>query len=193
MNEVFKINQILKIIPEDVNSSFSAKILKLDKDFIFAASNTKQIDINEICECFCITESGIAYFKTNIESINEEYRLVFPENITLLQRREYSRVNYNNKITLDCDNKKISVLVTDISAGGMKILSEQRLEIKKIYTGTRCLGKNTEITIQYLLIRQEKNKDGLFEISGKFYNLPHKDKISLIQYCFSRQMETTNK
>ena len=191
MNELFKENQIVKIVPQDVSLSCSAVIVKCEDNKIIVKPKTKQNDLNGDCECFSVTSAGIIYFKGAILTEGDKYKINVL-NYTVMQRREYSRIKFNQKICLKQNDKEYFVIVTDLSAGGMKILSENELKMSGEYSCTLELGR-TNLAVTYTPIRQEKNEDNSFIISGKFENISHKDRIALIQYSFSRQMESTNK
>ena len=94
-------------------------------------------------------------------------------------------------IKLKNDTKEIEAIVIDISAGGIKIKTRQTLELLKKYDV--CIDiENKKIECSFEPIRIET--DGtLYTSSGRFVNLDSTDRISLVQYCFRKQIENNNK
>ena len=196
MLSTFKENQVIKIVPQDAEAACSLIVTDSCEDFLIV---TKLISSNkEITgkvECFTMADEGIIYFKSKISKIDDvQYKLPLPISHQVLQRREYTRIEFNSNIILKTDdNQEIEALVTDLSAGGMKLISKKELSISTDYHFVLKYDKTQEIKAVFSPIREDKNTDGTYVISGKFKNITNKDRISLAQFCFRKHMENTNK
>ena len=85
------------------------------------------------------------------------------------------------------------VRTLDLSAGGMKLRTEENIDIEKDYKVSIKLSNEQEVKCKYQLIRVEKGDNGLYTISGRFTNLSNIDKMTLIQFCMKKDMENLNK
>ena len=85
------------------------------------------------------------------------------------------------------------VRTLDLSAGGMKLRTEENIDIEKEYKVSLKLSNEQEVHCKYQLIRVEKGDNGLYTISGRFTNLSNIDKMTLIQFCMKKDMENKNK
>lgn len=192
----FKENQIIKIVPQDVESACNLLVIDSCDEFLIVS---KMMDTNsEITgkvECFTMADDGIIYFKSKISKIDDtQYKLTLPISHQMLQRREYTRVEFNSNIALVTDdNQQIDALVTDLSAGGMKLVSKKELSISVDYSFTLKYDKCQEVSAVFSPIREDKNDNGTYVTSGKFKMISNKDRISLAQFCFRKHMENTNK
>lgn len=192
----FKKNQTIKIVPQDVDAACNLSVVdSCDEFLIVSREKSCGREITGKVECFSMTESGIVYFNSKISKIDEnQYKLTLPITHNVLQRREYTRIEFNANIVLVSDDKQqVEALVTDISAGGMKIVSEKELAISKDYSFDLCFDKSQNISAVFSPIREDKNENGTYVTSGKFKKISNKDRISLAQFCFRKQMENTNK
>jgi c-di-GMP-binding flagellar brake protein YcgR len=96
-------------------------------------------------------------------------------------------------LVLTCDKISHNVRTLDISAGGMKITTSDNIDIEKEYKVTINLSDEQEISCRYQLIRVEKNDSGKYVISGRFTHLNNIDKMTLVQFCMKKDMESINK
>lgn len=192
----FKENQIIKIVPQDVEATCSVRVLDSCEEFLCVELVVPQGEkvLTGKAECFTNVDDGIIYFKSKISKIDEnQYKLTLPITHKLLQRREYTRISVNNCIVLKVENREVDVLMTDLSAGGMRLISPKELSLSGEYECTLELDKTHSITTLFAPIRQDKNEKGSYVTSGKFSKLSNKDRIALAQYCFRKQMENINK
>ncbi len=192
----FKENQIIKIVPQDVDASCNLTVVDSCEEFLIVTRQSPcRREITGKVECFSMTEDGIIYFKSKISKIDDvQYKLTLPITHNTLQRREYTRVEFNSNIILTTSaNQQIDALVTDLSAGGMRLISNKELSMSEDYTFNLKLDKTQEIKAIFSPIREDKNTDGTYVTSGKFKQISNKDRISLAQFCFKKQMENTNK
>ncbi len=196
MLSTFKENQIIKIVPTDIEAACSMRVLDSCDEFL-CVTPEKTIankDITGKVECFALAEDGIIYFNSKISKIDDQqYKLTLPITQKILQRREYTRVEFNANIVLNTHNQQVDVLITDLSAGGMRVVSQKELSMSEDYSFTLHLDKVQTINAIFAPIRQDKNDNNAYLTSGKFKMLPNKDRITLAQFCFKKQMENTNK
>ncbi len=201
MRELIETVKDFKIIPENFLSATSFDVIKADDEIIEAHLN--QIKPEELAdykigsnvEVFGVNSLGLVYFETKIiNKDNENITLSSTNDYSLIQRREYSRVNLNKgEIIFNDECGDIIKKVEDISAGGIKLISKIPLEQDKEYKITIRLSNNLNINCTLVPIRiKEKDKDA-YIVSGKFSNLHNADRTILVQYAFKIKMEEQNK
>ena len=110
-----------------------------------------------------------------------------------LQRRKFTRIKFLEDIELVCEDKSHKARTLDLSAGGMKIRTEDNIDIEKDYKVIIKLSDEQVVSCKYQLIRVEKGDNGIYTISGRFTSLSNVDKMTLIQYCMKKDMENLNK
>ena len=204
MKKMLKKNQKICIVSEDIKGSFSSKILKTEKNLFEVAINSDDINYykkgSEI-EAFTVVDEGMLYFKAKVDTIkNKENILTISfdkKDYELLQRREYTRIDFEKEFTLkDADNEYVCKTI-DISAGGMKILLDKKISVANDYPIQFSLESNIPIECFFKPIRIDemlsKNKVVKYVVSGKFVALKNIDKIAIVQFCFKKQMENKNK
>lgn len=196
MLSVFKENQIIKIVPADVEASCSVRVLDSCDEFL-CVTPQKDLAGKEIIgkvECFTLAEDGIIYFNSKISRIDEtQYKLTLPITQKTLQRREYTRIEFNANILLKTPANQVDVLITDISAGGMRVISQKELSMSEDYSFVLPIDKTQTINAVFSPIRQDKNDQNTYITSGKFKMISNRDRITLAQFCFRKHMENTNK
>jgi len=194
-----------KIIPSNYQSATLLEVKKVKEDSFEAElsyiSENELNDYNqkEEVEVFGSSEEGLVYFTTEILEKNGKILTIkIPQKHKSIQRREYSRVDFNGKVKLN-DFKDIEVISKDISAGGIRILVDKPLEIGKEYASTIVLTNNMTIntTIQPIRVSEvdvkPSPKKELYMVSGRFKNIESIDRIALVQYSFKALMEAENK
>ena len=192
----FKENQIIKVVPQDVESTCSVRVLDSCEQFLCVTVVNPQSgrELTGKAECFMLADEGVVYFKSKITKIDEQqYKLTLPITHKVLQRREYTRIQFNAPVELRGESQQFDVLVTDLSAGGMKLIAAKELSMSEDYSFTLQLDKQQSINADFSPIRQDKNENSTYVTSGKFKNLSNKDRITLAQFCFRKQMESINK
>src|SRR5699024_11052806 len=141
---------------------------------------------------------GLIYFETKILDIDKDIaHLALTNDYSIIQRREYSRVNLENGSIIFNDlSEDFVTSVEDISAGGVKIIDKNALETDKTYSILIKLTNNMKIECKLKPIRiNEIEHEGKkeFVTSGKFVDLENMDRIVLVQYAFKVKMEEQNK
>ncbi len=204
MKELLQTTSDFKIIPNNFKSSGCFKILEINNTEIKAeltlADKKELEDYNpqEGVEVFGVNKVGLVYFETKILSReNNIITLAATNDYSLIQRREYSRVGLTQgKVTFKDFAPDVVLKVEDISAGGIKIICTQPLELEKNYAVEISLSNNMKIEceLQPIRINESNFEDkNAFCVSGKFVNLENVDRIVLVQYAFKIKMEEQNK
>lgn len=196
MLSTFKENQIIKIVPTDVEAACSVRVKDSCGEFLCITPEQpiSDKDITGKAECFTLAEDGIIYFKSKISKIEDNlYKLTLPITQKTLQRREYTRIEFNANIQLKTSTQQIDVLITDLSAGGMKVVSQKELSMSEDYSFSLTIDKKQTITGIFAPIRQDKTETNTYATSGKFKMISNRDRITLAQFCFRKHMENTNK
>lgn len=146
------------------------------------------------CEFYTQTTHGTLYFDSYPETIDGKIvKIATPAKHRFLQRRQYTRIKFVEELNLLCDNASYKITTLDISAGGMKIKTNENINIEGLYKITLPLSEKQSIECMFTPIRIEKNENGGYTISGRFEYHDNKDKMTLIQYCTKRSIEIQNK
>ena len=183
----------------------SKKVTNATKCIVTEILNEEKINVElyteeqyipeEDVELFSTSGSGILYFISKIKEINgKNITVTFPEKTTLIQRRKYTRVEINKNILIYTEDKPpIRATVTDISAGGMSIISDTKMEIKTNYQIDLKLENNTSISCKFNPIRIKATENNKYKISGQFKLIKNIDRVALTQYCLKKVTELQNK
>lgn len=206
MNTLIKSVKDFKIIPNNFNSSGEFELLEVDEDkikvklILLDESELEDYKIGSDVEVFGVNAIGLIYFETKILDIEKDKFIAYlalTSDYSIIQRREYSRVNLENgNIIFNDLPDGLVKSVEDISAGGVKFSATSALEIDKTYSILIQLSNNMKIECDLKPIRiNETVKDGVkqYTISGKFVNLENMDRIVLVQYAFKIKMEEQSK
>ena len=89
------------------------------------------------------------------------------------------------------DDVAINARIADISAGGLKVHTDEQLELLTEYSLSLSIDNETA-NCTFEPIRLEANANS-FIASGRFNNINSHDRIALVQYCFRKQIENSNK
>lgn len=193
MRNKLQIKDELNIISRKVSNATTCSVIEICEDCFKVKLNKKtDYEKDESVELFTSTKKGQLYFETLVKEVeNDIISIWYPITSKYLQRREFSRIQTNKQIILKNKEKTINAKIIDISAGGLKIQTEQQLELLKQYE-VHVIIDNKNINTFFEPIRIEANENG-FIISGSFKNLSSYDRITLVQYCFRKQIENNNK
>ena len=196
MRELLKENQVVTIIPQDFKNSNKGKILDVSQEGFSMELKYKPEGLikNHICEFYSMTDNGYLYFESYIKGLeNNIISIANPVKHRFLQRRKYTRIKFVEDIELVSGKTSYKARTLDLSAGGMKIQTEENLDIEKEYKVVIKLSNEQEIKCKYQLIRVERGEDGIYTISGRYTQLSNIDKMILVQYCMQKEMENQNK
>jgi len=204
MKELLQNTNDFKIIPNNFKSSGELKIVEIKNDEIIAQlklleeSELADYPVDSNVEVFGVNSLGLIYFETKIlKKDGYNVTLAISPDYSIIQRREYSRVGLSQGNVIFKDIAPDSVLkIEDISAGGIKLVLTQPLEIDKYYDIEIKLSNNMKIECALAPIRIseiELEAKPAYLISGKFVDLENTDRIVLVQYAFKIKMEEQNK
>lgn len=196
MRELLKNEQQVTIVPQEFRKTNRGTVIDVSADGFKMALQYKPdgLIVNHICDFYSLTDNGYLYFESYIQSLEDNVLTVAnPIKHRFLQRRKFTRIKFTEDLVLTCDNISHNVRTIDISAGGMKITTTDNINIEKEYKVTIKLSDEQEVSCRYQLIRVEKNDSGKYIISGRFTHLNNIDKMTLVQFCMKKDMETINK
>ncbi|MBQ8886875.1 MAG: PilZ domain-containing protein [Candidatus Gastranaerophilales bacterium] len=191
-------NQILEnkefnIISRSIDNATKCTVVDVSEDcFTVKLHNDCKYEKDESVELFTMTSKGQLYFETIVKDIcGTNVSVWFPLSHKYLQRREFSRIQTEQEITLNYNGKNITAQVSDISAGGLKVITQEQLQLLEEYKISINIENKVVETI-FEPIRIETSAKG-FVSSGRFNNISNYDRIALVQYCFRKQIENSNK
>ncbi len=190
MRNEITVNKEFYIISRSIDNADICTVIEVCDDcFKVRLKNKRKYEIDESVEFFTMTPDGQLYFETIVKETNNNdiLSIWFPMSSKYLQRREYSRIHTNTDIVLNHNGNSIKAKASNISAGGLKVITQEQLELLKNYKMTLTI-ENKEIKTEFQPIRIEAVESG-FISSGRFSNLSNYDRIALVQYCFRKQIE----
>ena len=196
MRELIKDNQIVTIVPQDFKKTNKGKVLEVSSYGFRMELKFKPegLMINHICDFYSFTDNGYLYFESYIQNLeNNVITIANPVKHRFLQRRKFTRIKFIEDLTLTCGEVSHKVRTLDLSAGGMKLRTEENIDMDKDYDVSIKLSDEQVINCKYQLIRVEKGDSGLYTISGRFICLSNIDKMTLVQFCMKKDMENLNK
>lgn len=196
MRELIKKEQLVTIVPQDFKKTNKGRVLDVNMDgFRMELKYVPEGLIkNHICDFYSLTDNGYLYFESYIKDlVNNVIEIANPVKHRFLQRRKFTRIKFLENLELVFEDTVHKVRTLDISAGGMKVRTEENIDIEKEYKVCIKLSNEQEIKCKYQLIRVEKGDNGLYTISGRFTNLSNIDKMTLIQFCMKKDMENMQK
>ena len=196
MRELVKKEQLVTIVPQDFKNSNKGRVLEVGMDGFRMELKYKPEGIikNHICDFYSLTDNGYLYFESYIKELeNNVVSIANPVKHRFLQRRKFTRIKFMEDLELTYDNTSHKIRTLDLSAGGMKIRTEDNINMDLEYKVNIKLTEEQVINCKYQLIRMEKGENGIYTISGRFTNLINIDKMTLIQFCMKKDMENLNK
>ena len=196
MRELVKNEQLVTIVPQDFKKTNRGTVVDVSMDGFKMKLQYKPegLMINHICDFYSLTDNGYLYFESYIQALeNDVITIANPVKHRFLQRRKFTRVKFLEDLVLTNDGITHNVRTLDISAGGMKITSDDNIDMEKEYNVKIKLSDEQEISCRYQLIRIEKGDSGKYTISGRFTHLNNIDKMTLVQFCMKKDMESMNK
>ncbi len=181
------------ILSRSIDNASKCKVEEVNNDFFsIKLENKGKYEVDESVELFTMTEKGQLYFETIVKEVKDDIiSMWFPINFKYLQRREYSRIKLNKEIPLESEGKTYKATIINISAGGIKLQTDEQIELLKEY------NLNIDIDTKHIKcifepIRIELNGKN-FISSGRFTQISNYDRITLVQYCFMKQIENRNR
>lgn len=123
------------------------------------------------------------------------YKLTLPKEVVKIQRREYVRVNIMAPVEIIKDNKKINGLLLDLSGGGMRIKTEEKLSKEEILEiKLKSSEFSNEININGVVVRVNKDEEGKYVYGIRYYRIEEKVRENIIQtiFCIMRAQMRAN-
>lgn len=196
MRELISENQRIIMVPHDFKYANKGTITEVKPDYFMLELDYEPDGIlkSNYCEFYTQTSHGTLYFDSYAKEINgKTLKIASPAKHKFLQRRQYTRIKFIYDLDMFEDGNAKKITTLDISAGGMKLRTQENINIEKDYKITLPLSEEQNIECRFSPIRIEKNNEGGYTISGRFeYNSSH-DKMTLTQYCAKRSIEIKNK
>lgn len=196
MRELVKNEQLVTIVPQDFNMTNRGVVTNVSMEGFKMKLQYKPegLGINHICDFYSLTDNGYLYFESYIQALDDNIiSIANPVKHRFLQRRKFTRIKFLEDIVLKYEDITHNAKTLDLSAGGMKITTTENIDIEKEYHVNIKLSDEQDIKCRYQLIRVEKGDDGTYTISGRFTHLNNIDKMTLVQFCMKKDMETINK
>ena len=191
-NEILE-NKEFSILSRSIDNATKCHVVSVSEEsFEVKLDIQGKYEVDESVELFTITSKGQLYFETIIKDIKDDIlSLWFPINYRYLQRREYSRIHMDKEIVLTKAGNNIDAKIVDISAGGLKVTTNEQLELMAQYSLSLNIdNETTNCTFEPIRIEANANS---FVSSGRFNDITNHDRIALVQYCFRKQIENSNK
>lgn len=123
------------------------------------------------------------------------YKLTLPKEVVKIQRREYVRINIMAPVEIIKDNKKIHGLLLDLSGGGMRIKTEEKLSKEEILEiKLKSSEFSNEININGVVVRENRDEEGKYVYGIRYYRIEEKVREKIIQtiFCIMRAQIRAN-
>lgn len=196
MHALLEKEQLISIVPQNFKNSNKGNVKEIydDKFLLEVQHSPEGILLNNLIEFYSQTPNGVLYFESDVVNIEGNTLTVLsPIKHRFLQRRQFSRVKFNQDLDFYFGDKAYNVKVIDLSSGGLKIQTREHLDIEKEYDFSLELLSEQTIKSKFEPIRIEKGDDGIYTLSGRFKELSNIDKMTLIQFCLKKNTENNNR
>lgn len=196
MRELIEKDRKITVVPSDFKCANKGTIVDVEPRYLTIELEYEPDGImrHNYCEFYTQTNHGTLYFDSYPETIEgNRVKIANPAKHRFLQRRQYTRIKFVHELDLTADNIAHKITTLDISAGGMKIKTNENINIEGNYKIVLPLSEEQFVECVFSPIRIEKNENGGYTISGRFEYHNNKDKMTLTQYCTKRSIEIQNK
>ena len=196
MRELIEKDRKITVVPSDFKCANKGTIVDVEPRYFTIELEYEPDGImrHNYCEFYTQTNHGTLYFDSYTETIEgNRVKIANPAKHRFLQRRQYTRIKFVHELDLTADNIAHKITTLDISAGGMKIKTNENINIEGNYKIVLPLSEEQFVECVFSPIRIEKNENGGYTISGRFEYHNNKDKMTLTQYCTKRSIEIQNK
>ena len=196
MRELIEKDRKITVVPADIKCANKGTVTNVEPRFFTVELEYEPQGImrHNYCEFYTQTTHGTLYFDSYAETIEgKTIKVANPAKHRFLQRRQYTRIKYVHDLNINFDSGSHKIMTLDISAGGMKLKTDENIDIEKVYNITLPLSENQSVNCQFSPIRIEKNENGGYTISGRFEYSDNKAKMILTQFCAKRSIEIRNK
>lgn len=196
MNELLEKNQTIRVIPKNFKNANKGKILDIRNHFftLNLVHPPEGIEVKKIVEFYSPTKHGMLYFTSSIVKVEgNKLVVVFPRKHRFLQRRTFTRIKFIQNLKLKNGKDTFEVKSVDLSAGGMKLITDKKLDMEQIYNFDLTFLNDEKLKCEFEVIKMEKNEDEGYTLAGRFKNLSDTDKMKIIQFCIRKNLENLNK
>ena len=193
MQDTVTENQDFIILSPKVTNATKCCVTKIfdDNSFQIKLMTPEKYDNEEDVELFAVAGSGIVYLASDIKNSGENILTINPpKKKTVIQRREYTRVEIHKNILINHDNHNIRAEIVDISAGGMRLLTNEEMFENISYQTDINLENHLSFSCKFSPIRIVYNEETKkYIISGKFKLIRNIDRVALVQFCLKKRAE----
>lgn len=196
MSELLEKDQVISLVPQDFKYSNKGRVTGIqDRTFTMELFHEPDgIEIKKLMEFYSQTKNGMLYFSSSAMEINGNLlTLAIPRKHRFLQRRSFTRIKFIYDMDLIANGKTYEIKSRDVSASGMKMVTNEHLDIDSDYDISINLLDEHYVKCKFEPIKIEKNDDETYTISGRFKDLSNTDKMKLIQFCIRKNVENMNK
>lgn len=192
MENIFKINDRIKIQKLDDNNVFNTKIEGIDKYLYLSIPSLNNFPLiplrDEKLLCGILFQKIMYKFNVNFINIEKDniplLKTTLPYNIEKIQLRDFVRISDNLKIIAvyheDDIHKEFITFSNDISGNGINIIINDDIENGKYIDVFIDLFN---INIKCKIVRKDFNNYGL-----KFINIKENERQKIIKYIFKKQI-----
>lgn len=118
------------------------------------------------------------------------YELSLPEKVERIQRREFVRINVvapiEYKIEKNEDNKFLKGILLDISGGGLRFATDNKINVGEVIElKLRDINTEDEILIKGQCVRGNKESNGQYICSVRYYEISNKIREKIIESIFT--------
>ena len=206
-----KLFQNIKILKENINGEieeYASKVESIDKDDLFLIHTPirkSELIIfpngTEFAVTYLVEKKGMVKFDAEVIEKVREGNMIFTRikrtgDIVENQRRQFFRIESNFDVSLKKqDSEEIEQTSSvDISAGGIKVYTDQKVELGDIIDTTFLLdGVKMYIETKVVKRVRKDNSRNRWEISLEFLNLSEKEREHIIRFVFEKEREMIKK
>lgn len=197
LDNFLTINQKVKIVPDDINSVSIALLKNIEDNQLILTldkGNWDNYKKGQMLECYSLTGKGFIYFIAEVFECGQENLILTNfSKIDCLQRRAHERVRLNKQIIISTGDITHNIELVDLSAGGLKLITNDLLNIDLIYSLVLNLEKNKSIVCKFKTLKLEALPDKKYSIQGTFVDLDNADVVAISQYCKKKLLEQLSK
>jgi c-di-GMP-binding flagellar brake protein YcgR len=196
MRELVVEDQEILMIPQNFKFANKGRVTEVRAgDFTLELNYEPEgIMENTYCEFYTQTSHGKLQFDSYAKKIDGKTLIIAsPAKHKFLQRRQYTRIKFLTDIEMYLNGAPTKISIRDISAGGMKFNTQERIDIDGTYDLTLPLTDDLSLACKFQPIRIEKHNEGGYTISGRFVFESTRDRMMITQFCAKRSVEIKNK
>ena len=167
MRELIEKNRKITVVPSNFKCANKGTIIDVDPKYFTIELEYEPTGMlrHNYCEFYTQTTHGTLYFDSYPETIDDKIvKIATPAKHRFLQRRQYTRIKFVEELNLLCDSASYKITTLDISAGGMKIKTNENINIEGLYKITLPLSEKQSIECMFSPIRIEKNENGGYQL-----------------------------